>query len=362
MTDVLAEVREFVRTDADFRSSGLANWWLPKDVGGHGVSLEDSVEIAATLAYRDAGLAFTSLVSTIGTSLISLYGDARFRSASLGELARNGGYCATLGSELAAGSELERMGTTAVKRGDDLVLNGDKMFSTNAAEADFLVVFAKAEGDVPYVAAALPRSTPGVVIGRRWNTLGLNTSPVYQVSFVDCVVPSVLAGHGLRLLEVGLNASRVLIAATALGMARRIRDLCMSYAKTKQLKGSVLARNPVFAAKLAQMEVGILAMRGVCLEAAREYDAVMAGDDPAGEFVRRGALKSALLAKVFCGQTGWGIASVGSECFGGMGYTDASAIGGLMRDMRYVAIVEGGEDVMLELIYKRFVVPEGRRG
>lgn len=375
--DVLREVEEFVRThpladaarsaelQSEFRAGGLANWWLPKAFGGLGLSLEDSVDVVAALAYGDAGFAFTSFVSMVGTNLVSLYGDERLRADCLRQLVENGGYCATLGSERAVGSELDRMATSVVRCAGTTVVNGEKLFSTNAELADFLVVFARSDGagDPPYAAVVLPRATEGVHVGKRWNTVGLRTSPVYQVSFADCAVPAgnMLDGHGLRLLEIGLNASRILIAATALGMARRIRDLCLDYAKGKTLKGSTLVRNALFADKLAQMEVGIEAMRNQCKAAARDHDAIMAGPDPSAEFSRRGTLKSALIAKLFCGQTGWRIVSVGSEVFGGLGYTDESPIGDLVRDMRYVSLVEGGDDVLRELVYKRYVVPASKR-
>ena len=73
------------------------------------------------------------------------------------------------------------------------------------------------------------------------------------------------------------------------------------------------------------------------------------------------ALKSALTTKMFCGQTGWQIASVASEMFGGVGYTESSIAGKLMRDMRYVSIVEGGDDVLRDLVFTRYVVPVGKR-
>ena len=170
-----------------------------------------------------------------------------------------------------------------------------------------------------------------------------------------------LRGHGLRLLETGLNASRILIGATGLGIARRIRDECMAYAKTKTVRGAALTTAPVFAAKLGQMEMQIDVMRNQCRAAAAEYDAVLAGPDPAAEFLRRGSLRSALTCKMFCGQAGWSIATMGSEMFGGLGFTGEHVIGKLVRDMRFVSLVEGGDDVLRDLVYSRYVVPVSRR-
>jgi len=107
------------------------------------------------------------------------------------------------------------------------------------------------------------------------------------------------------------------------------------------------------------MQIDVMANQ--CLAAAREYDAIATRPDAGEEFLRVGTLKSALTTKMFCGQTGWQIASVASEMFGGLGYTQESPVGKLLRDVRYVSIVEGGDDVLRDLVYSRYVVPVSKR-
>lgn len=383
MTDFVRDARAFARAElignedeldalapaplpvyARFAETGLANWWLGKEYGGLGLGLEDSVRIVSELAYGDAGAAFTLFVPVLTTSMLTWYGSDELRERFLVPLADEHGFCATLGSEHEAGSELARITTTARRDGDHLVLNGEKAFSTNADYAQFLIVIARLADEASnFVAVVVPRDTPGVTIDKRWDVVGLRSSATYQVSLSECRVPAgnALRGNGLRVLEVGLNASRILIATTALGVARRARDLCMDYARRKQVKGAPLASNAVFAAKLGQMEMQIEVMANQCLAAAREYDATAAGDDPAGEFLRAGTMKSALASKLFCGQTGWQVLSVASEMFGGQGYTHESVVGKLLRDVRHVAIVEGGDDILRDLMYSRFVVPASKR-
>lgn len=380
--DHLRTVREFVRTEligqeaeldslADmplplykrFADTGLANWWLPTEHGGLGLSLEDSVPIVSELAYGDAGVAFTAFISVLTTSMLTWYGSEELKQRYLTELVDQGGFCATLGSEHAAGSELARITTTVRRDGDSLVLNGQKAFSTNTDFGRFLIVIARVEGSGDFLAVLVPRDTVGVTIDKRWDVIGLRSSATYQVSLAECRVPAAnaLRGNGLRLLEIGLNASRILIATTGLGIARRLRDLCMDYGKTKSVKGAPLSTNPVFAAKLGQIEMQIEVMTNQCLAAAREYSAIAARPDAGDEFLRQGTLKSALTTKMFCGQTGWQIASVASELFGGLGYTHESIVGKLTRDMRYVSIVEGGDDVLRDLVFTRYVVPVAKR-
>jgi alkylation response protein AidB-like acyl-CoA dehydrogenase len=349
---------------ARFGDTGLANWWLPKDVGGLGLSLEESVHIVSELAYGDAGAAFTLFIPVLTTSMVSWYGSDELRERHLGALAAGNGSCATLGSEHAAGSELARITTTARRDGDSVVLNGQKAFSTNSGFAQFLVVIASTQDDPSgYLAVLVPRDTPGIRIDKRWDVVGVRSSATYQVTLTDVRVPAgnVLRGNGLRLLEIGLNASRILIATTALGVARRVRDLCMDYGKTKSVKGSPLVNNAVFAGKLGQFEMLIDVMANQCVAAARAYDAVATRPDAGEEFLRIGTLKSALTTKMFCGQTGWQIASTASEMFGGLGYTHESIVGKLLRDVRYVSIIEGGDDVLRDLLFTRYVVPVSKR-
>lgn len=320
--------------------------------------------MVSALAYGDAGVAFTLFVPILATTMVTWYGSEELRERYLAPLAAEGGFAATLGSEHEAGSELARITTTVRRDGDTLVLNGTKAFSTNTGFARFLVVIARAEGGTDeYLAVVVPRDTPGVQVEKRWGVIGLRSSATYQVTLADCRVPNEngLRGNGLRLLEVGLNASRVLIATTGLGIARRIRDVCMDYAKTKTVKGAPLANNAVFASRLGQFEMQIEVMANQCIAAARDVDAIAARPDAADEFLRQGALRSALTTKMFCGQAGWQIASTASEMFGGLGYTDEMAIGKLLRDMRYVSIVEGGDDVLRDLIFNRYVVPVSKR-
>lgn len=347
-----------------FAKTGLMNWWLHPELGGHGIPLEQGVELVSELSYGDAGVAFTLFISAMATNMVWLYGSAELRRRYLAPLAEAGGFAATLGSEERAGSELGRTTTEAVRDGAELVLDGEKWFSTNTAFADFLVVIARS-GDNPsgFSAVVVPRGTPGVRIVKRWDVQGLRASGTYQVALDHVRVPAshALDGPGLRILEVGLNASRVMIAGTAIGVSRRIRDLSLDYARGKPLRGSTLLNNAVFAAKAGQMEMAIGVMRNQCAAAGRDFDAIMAGRSAGAEFLRRGTLKSALTSKMFAGQAGWQVATVGSELFGALGYTNDAPIGKLVRDMRYVSIVEGGDDVLRELMFSRYVLPEGRR-
>ena len=348
-----------------FRAAGLANWWVPARFGGREVSLRDSVELVARLAYHDPGFAFTSFLSVLASRMLELYGDRDLARSRLAELASAGTFCAALGSEAEAGSELANTATTFRRTGGRLVLDGEKAFSTNLAFARFCLVLARnAEDPKDYSMILVPEGTPGFEVGHRWQMSGLQGTGTYAARFTGCSVPAAneLAGNGIRILEVGLNASRVLMAAISIGIARRVRDLSMDYAAARSLGGRPLQQNAVFASRLGQLEAELESLKSVCLRAAADYDALYTGPDPAAALYRQGVVKTAVMAKMHCGQTGWRIVSRASEGFGGLGYTEPHPIQRLMRDMRHISIVEGGDDVLRELAYSRYVRRPAQRG
>jgi alkylation response protein AidB-like acyl-CoA dehydrogenase len=340
-----------------FRAQNLANWWIPRVYGGHALSLEESVDVVTDLAYADAGLAFAFFLPILSSTPILLFGSESQRKTYLTEMARSGAFGATMASERAAGSELTRI-TTVGEHSDGIFrLSGEKFFSTNAASAEFFVIYAGSDGG-SFGAFVVPKQSEGIEILRRWHTAGVRASGTYEVALKNCVASAPLEGNGLRVLEVGLNASRTLMAASAVGVGRRIRDVCLEYAANKELKGRPLIENDVFAAKLGQMQAELETMLALCKAAARDFDDVLRRPDAAQSFLQIGSLKSVLVAKLICGQLGGRIASVGAEALGGLGYTEDSLLGKLARDMRYVAIVEAGEDVLRDLMYARHTLPE----
>jgi alkylation response protein AidB-like acyl-CoA dehydrogenase len=347
-----------------FHDAGLSHWWLPERDGGLGLSLEQSMDIVSELAYGDAGIAFTLLVPYSGTLMVRLFGDAELYKRHVLPMASDGGFCALAASEHEAGSELAHITTLATRRGDEIILNGVKAFSTTADYANFLLVLAR-DADEPGIfhMVLVPRSTPGVCMVKRWPVVGIRASWTYELALQDCRVPAgnLLRGNGVRILESGINALRILIGATTIGIARRLRDLCMEYAAEKPLGDALLLDNAVFAAKLGQTEMEIDVMRHQCLAAARELDDLVASPQAAAELLRCGTLRSAISTKMFCGQAGWTIASRASEMFGGLGYTSELPVSKLMRDMRYASLLDGGDDVLRQLVYSRYVAPAFRR-
>ena len=334
---------------------GLVHWWVPESQGGAGLSVRHSIDLVELLAYGDAGIANGLAGRCLAAAALRIYGDDVQRRNFLAPSATDPSFFGALAaSEEAAGSELLNTATTARKASGEYVLNGVKFVSTGAALAAFTIVLA-ATDDGDLRAFIVPMDAKGVRVVKRWQMAGLRSYDYSQVAFENCRIPesSILRGHGVRVVEAVTSAMRPQLAATAVGIGMRVRDLCLDYAATKLIKGRPLAENDVFAAKMGQMEAELSVMQSACRDAATEFDEIMRSKDPEQHFHRHGGTKSAIVAKLICGQLGWKIVSVGSELFGGLGYTQDHLIFKLVRDMRHVSILEAGDDVIRSLIYGR---------
>ncbi|WP_394849574.1 acyl-CoA dehydrogenase family protein [Pendulispora brunnea] len=343
----------------ELERQGISNWWVPAMYGGLGLSVRESLDIVELLAYGDAGLANGIAGRSLAAAAIRIYGDDAQKRNYLAPSATDPTFFGALSAtEEAAGSELLRTATVARKLGNEYLLDGLKFVSTGAALAKFTVVLAKvAEGDLR--AFIVPMDAKGVKVVKRWRTEGLRSYVYSQVALERCRIPAslMLRGQGVRLVEAATSAMRPQIAATAVGIGMRVRDVCLEYGAKKMLGGRPLAQNDVFAAKLGQMEAELTTMRAVAREAAVEFDEIVRGSDPEEHFRRHGGTKSAVVAKLICGQLGWKIASAGTEMFGGLGYMQEHIIWKLLRDVRHVAILEAGEDVIRALLHARHCVP-----
>jgi alkylation response protein AidB-like acyl-CoA dehydrogenase len=338
----------------------LLHWWIPEKYGGRGISFVDTIDIVAELAYAEGGIGSLMPPTVLCSMQLVMWGTEDQKERYLRPMAEQGTFAAMVGSEEAAGSELLRLATTATRDGDDYIINGDKYFSTNADHADYWVVLARSKDNPSFKSLIVPRNTPGAIVVKRWSSIGVRACPIYQLRFENCRVAArdILPVHGLRALEGALNPSRVMLAACAVGGARRVRDVCMAYAKEKELKKSTLVKNNAFIAKMGQMEMEIEAMYLVAKAAAREVDEATSTEEGRKKLLKTGTIKQALVAKMLGGQLGYKVAEEGSKMFGGFGYTEESIIGKLVRDLRLVAIMEAGEDPIREMIFHRYV-PKG---
>jgi butyryl-CoA dehydrogenase len=253
-------------------------------------------------------------------------------------------------SERAAGSDLHALSVTVERTASGYRLNGRKEYSTNARQSRQVIVVAKgpsgdetSSGPSSLSWLLVPTTVPGVSVGDRWETFGLRALDVSPFEFRDVDLPSSALlgseGDGLQLLNQNLAQSRTGIAALAVGIARRARDLVVDFAQQRRLYGQKLNRLQDYRFRIADMETDIGAARGLVAASAEKYDRGLDHN------------KEASMAKLYAGQMVMRVTEAACTMLGSIGYTGQTMAEKLMRDARHVAIVEGPEPVHREIVY-----------
>ena len=266
-------------------------------------------------------------------------------------------------SERDAGSNLQAMSVTLTRTADGYRLDGRKEYSSNVRAASQVIVVARgpivasSEGadkssgsDVGTTWVVVPTDSPGVSIGKRWDTLGLRAMDISPIEFDGVVVSDDHRlgeeGAGLHLMQKNLAQSRTGIAAVAVGIARKARDLVLDFGRRRRVYGDKLIRLQDYRFRIADMEKEIAAARSLVALSATKFDR---GLDHG---------KEASIAKLYAGEMVMRITEAASLMLGSIGYTGQSEIEKLLRDARHVGIVEGPEPVHREIIFAELL----RRG
>jgi butyryl-CoA dehydrogenase/short/branched chain acyl-CoA dehydrogenase len=250
-------------------------------------------------------------------------------------------------SEASSGSDAFALQTRATKRGDDYILNGQKLWITNAKEAGLFIVFATldpAEGYKGITAFLVEKDTPGFTLGKKEEKLGIRASSTCALNFNDCVIPAsqVLGepGKGYKIAIETLNEGRIGIGAQMLGLAAGAWGHAAKWAKERRQFGKALVEFQAMQFQLAEMATGIEASRLLVYNAARLKDANL-------DF-----LKEAAMCKYFASQVAERVASLAVEVFGGSGFVKDYPVEKLYRDAKIGKIYEGTSFMQLATIAK----------
>lgn len=250
-------------------------------------------------------------------------------------------------SEAASGSDAFALQTRATQRGDDFVLNGQKLWITNAKEAGLFIVFATLDPTLGYkgiTAFLVEKDTPGFTLGRKEDKLGIRASSTCELIFRDCVVPASQLlgepGKGYRIAIETLNEGRIGIAAQMVGLAQGAWGHAARWAKQRKQFGKPLAEFQAMQFQLAEMATGIEAARLLVYNAARLKDS-------GSEF-----LKEAAMAKLFASEIAEKVASLAVEVYGGSGFVKDYPVEKLYRDAKIGKIYEGTSFMQLATIAK----------
>jgi len=250
-------------------------------------------------------------------------------------------------SEAGSGSDAFALACRAVDAGDHFVLNGRKLWITNAAEASLFIVFANINPEAGYrgiTAFLIERNSPGFSVGKKEDKLGIRASSTCELVLDDCVVPreNVIGeiGKGYKIAIETLNEGRIGIGAQMVGIAQGSWEAGAAYAKERKAFGKPIAEFQGIQFQLADAATQIEAARLMVYNAARLKDAGM-------EF-----LKEAAMAKLFSSQVAEAVTSVVVEIFGGYGYTRDYPAEKFFRDSKIGKIYEGTSNMQLQTIAK----------
>jgi acyl-CoA dehydrogenase len=327
-------------------AAGLLGLVTPDGYGGaDGDSLAVAL-LAEELARASGGIAVTALVSAYmaGPHLVR-HGSQAQRDRWLAPLAAGEAVAAIAVTEPGTGSDVARVSTTARRTPDGWVLNGRKMFITNAGLADVVVVAART-GDAGRAGLSLflvERGTAGLSLGRPLPKMGWRSSDTREVLLDDLALPmDALLGtedRGFYQIMEGFQLERVALSAMGIGHAAECLDLARNYAGQREAFGEPLTHLQTIRHRLAAMEVELEAARLVTYQAAARLDAA-----------HPDAARSVARAKYLAAISANRIVDDAVQLFGGAGFVEESPVARHYRDARILRIGGGTDEIQLEIL------------
>jgi acyl-CoA dehydrogenase len=352
--DIVSETDEIppaiVREMQDLGLFGLS---IPEDYGGMGLTMEEEVLVAMQLA--KASPCYRSLIGTnngIGSQGLVLDGTQEQKSKYLPRLATGELIASFALTEPNAGSDAAALQTTAVRDGEDYILNGTKRYITNAPRAGIFTVMARTDpekkGAGGISAFIVESGTPGLSLGKKDKKMGQRGAHTCDVIFSDCRVPAVniigeKAGAGFKTAMKKLDKGRLHISAICVGAADRMLEDALRYAMERHQFGKPIAEFQLVQAMLADSRTEIYAARSMVLDAARRRDD--------GKDVSTEASCCKLFASEMCGR----VADRAVQIHGGAGYIADYAVERFYRDVRLFRLYEGTSQIQQLIIAKNMI-------
>ena len=359
------EVRRFIRDEVEPRSHwieendavpddlvqmaremGLFGLTIPEEYGGSGLDLAGKCAIEEEMGRTNYG--FATLIGNhtgISTAGIVALGNAQQKSKYLPRMASGEWIGSFALTEPQAGSDPAAMRTTAVKKGDRYVLNGEKIYITNAGLAHVFTVMAvtdRAKGIKGVSAFIVERDFAGFSVGRNELKMGMHGCTTAPLAFSDCEVPAenLLGPEGMGYVQAlkTLTAGRVTVSARCCGMMDKLIERCVDYMKIRSQGGKKLAEYQGLQWMLADMAVSRDAARGLTQ---RAIETLMRGE--------RGTMEAST-AKLYATEALGRVVDAAVQIHGGMGYMREAGIETTYRDARIVRIYEGTSEIQRNII------------
>jgi len=321
---------------------GLFGATIPQEYGGLGLDVTTYAMVVEELCRGWMSLSGVLNTHLMLAYMLRVYGTAAQKERYLPAMARGehrGALCLT---EPHAGSDVQRIRTTAVRRGDAYILNGSKMFITNARYATLYAIAVKTnkDADPPYrgMSMFVGEKGPGLTVGRDLEKLGYKGIETCEVHLEDYAVPADnliggTEGQGFFHVMGGLEVGRINIAARAVGVAKAAFEHAIKYAQQRQTFGKPIAEHQAIQLKLADMATKIEAARLLTYQAAEKKDRGERCDVEAG------------MAKLFASETCLEVATEAMRILGGYGYTNEFPVERYYRDAPLMIIGEGTNEI-----------------
>lgn len=323
---------------------GLLNIAMPEAYGGMGLGALEVALVTEQLCRACLGLGTALCVNALAAEPILLAGSETQKQQWLPRLAQ-GEFASFALTEPGAGSDAAGIRTSAVRQGDGYVLNGSKIWISNASLASFFVVFAKtdpAAGHKGISAFIVERDSPGLTVGEPLGKLGQRAAPTCEVFFDQVQVPLSnrlgAEGEGFALAMRTFDQSRPMVAAFGLGLVQRCIDEALPYATGRQSMGQRLIDHQAVAHKLAEMQIRLEASRLLT------YQAAWLADQG-----QRNTLQASV-AKAYTSDAAMWAATEAIQILGGMGYSTEYAVEKLFRDAKVLQIYEGTSEIQRSII------------
>lgn len=327
--------------------TGLVNNHIPEAYGGLGLSVMDGTIISEELAYGCSGISTALEANMLAECPVLVAGNEEQKKDFLGRMTEEplmAAYCVT---EPDAGSDVQGIRTTAKKVGDEYIINGAKMWITGASVANWFFVLAYTDPDAGFrgmSAFLVEADTPGISVGKKEMNMGQRCSDTRGITFEDVKVPAKnllgAEGTGFKTAMAAFDLSRPMVAAGAVGVARRAMEESIRYAAERKTFGVPIARHQAVSFMIADMAKDIEAARGLVWQSAWQVD----------NGIRN--TKLAAMAKCFAADTVMRVTTDAVQVHGGNGYNNEYPVEKLMRDAKIFQIYEGTSQIQRLIIAK----------
>ncbi len=333
---------------------GLMNPHVPEELGGAGLGAMDGALIGEELCWGCSGIGTSIVANILGALPLLIAGTEEQRREWLPPLLEEPILCSFALTEPNAGSDVSGIQTTAVRRGDEYVINGSKMFITNAGQASWVIVFASTDKDAGHrglSAFIVPTELDGVVVEKHLDKMGQRATDTSALAFQDVVVAAANRlgeeGQGFKIAMQTLDNTRPGTAAGAVGVARAAFEHSVEYARERVQFGQPIAMNQGVNFLVADMAAEIEAARLLTWQAAWLLDQG-----------KRATLQSSY-AKRFAADTAMKVTTDAVQIFGGYGYIKEYPVEKLMRDAKLFQIYEGTSQIQRLVIAREIFLPRG---